>query len=139
MSADRVISAAQEASFRPAGQGWTPATIVGHLSMVDADVWLPRIDLMVAGRVDATPPAFGWWEPDAERTRACFAEVTADAAGARLLASRTALLHRLRELGDDDWTAQARHETFGLIDIEGLLLQVLAHDEEHRATLLLGD
>ncbi len=33
----------------------------------------------------------------------------------------------------------ADHEVFGSIDVEGLLLQVLAHDEEHRASILLGE
>ena len=64
--------------------------------------------------------------------RLAFAGVDADEAGARLLASRTSLLHRLRELSEEDWAAQAEHDTFGPMDIEGLMLQVLAHDEEHR-------
>ena len=107
--------------------------------MVDTEVWLPRIDAMIEGRQDGVIPSFAWWEPDADTTRAAFADLDADAAGARLLATRTALLHRLRELADDDWAARADHEAFGSIDVEGLLLQVLAHDEEHRASILLGE
>jgi hypothetical protein len=61
-----------------------------------------------------------------------------DETGAQLLASRTLLLHRLRELADEDWDACAEHEAFGSLDIEGLMLQVLSHDEEHRASILLG-
>ncbi len=44
----------------------------------------------------------------------------------------------MRDLSDDDWGARADHDTFGPMDVEGLMLQVLAHDEEHRASLLLG-
>ena len=142
MSADRVVTAAQQARPRAAGpddDAWPVATVVGHLSQVDVEVWIPRIDLMVAARADAAPPLFTWWEPDAEATRLAFAGVDADEAGARLLASRTSLLHRLRELSEEDWAARAEHDTFGPMDIEGLMLQVLAHDEEHRASILLGE
>ena len=138
MSADRVITAAQQA-VAPTGDAWPPATVVGHLSVVDVEVWLPRIDAMVEGRSAGNVPAFAWWEPDADRTAAAFAGQDADAAGARLLATRTSLLHRLRDLSDDDWSARADHDVFGSIDVEGLLLQVLAHDEEHRASILLGE
>jgi hypothetical protein len=142
MSADRIVTAAQRARPRAAARDddtWPAATVVGHLSQVDVEVWIPRIDLMVAARDDAAPPVFTWWEPDAEATRLAFAGIDADEAGARLLASRTGLLHRLRELSDEDWDARAEHDTFGPMDVEGLLLQVLAHDEEHRATILLGE
>jgi hypothetical protein len=138
MSADRVITAAQAAAPHLGSDDWSPAVILGHLSTVDADVWIPRVELMVTGRVDGSPPAFTWWEPDADLTRDRFGSMTPDDAGAQLLASRTALLHQLRELSDEDWTSRAEHDTFGPMDVEGLLLQVLAHDEEHRASILLG-
>ncbi|MCX6433144.1 MAG: DinB family protein [Actinobacteria bacterium] len=138
MSADRVISAAQEAPAEPRGDGWPAATVVGHLSQVDTEVWLPRLDQMVIGRQEGMTPSFAWWEPEAEQTLVRFAGMTADDAGAQLLASRTLLLHRLRELTDDDWDARAEHEAFGSLDVEGLMLQVLSHDEEHRASILLG-
>jgi hypothetical protein len=93
---------------------------------------------MVAGRAEGTPPQLTWWEPDAQLTSARFAGSSTDDAGACLLASRTAILSRLRDLSDDDWEAQADHDIFGTIDVTGLMLQLLAHDEEHRATLLLG-
>ena len=138
MSADRVITAAQTAAHVEASGDWPPATIVGHLSQVDIEVWLPRIDQMVSGRQAGVTPTFAWWEPDAQQTLQRFAKATADDAGAQLLASRTSILHRLRELADEDWGAQAEHEAFGPLDIEGLLLQVLSHDEEHRASILLS-
>ena len=139
MSADRVVTAAQGASPVGSAESWSPATIVGHLSLVDVEVWIPRIDLMVQGHASGRPPVLTWWEPDAEATRARFDGATADEAGARLISSRTALLHRLRDLADDEWLATAEHDVFGTLDIEGLMLQVLAHDEEHRASILLGE
>ena len=136
MSADRLITAAQTAPAPTDPSAWTPAVVVGHLSLVDAEVWLPRIDEMVAARSSGSLPRWLWWEPDSDVTTRTFAGVGVDEAGARLLASRTALLHRLRELSADDWAAEAEHEDFGVIDVQGLIMQVLGHDEEHRASLL---
>ena len=136
MSADRLITAAQTAPTPTEPSAWTPAVVVGHLSLVDAEVWLPRIDEMVAARSSRSRPLWAWWEPDADETARAFAGMGVDEAGARLLASRTALLHRLRELSADDWAAEAEHEDFGIIDVQGLIMQVLGHDEEHRASLL---
>ena len=140
MSADRVITAAQAAvtPAEPDVDRWSPAVVVGHLSQVDLDVWLPRLELMVEARAASAPPSFAWWEPDADETRRAFERLSTDDVAARLLASRTSLLLRVRDLSDDDWSARADHDTFGPIDVEGLMLQVLAHDEEHRASLLLG-
>jgi hypothetical protein len=138
MSADRVIIAAQSTTPRLLSDGWPPATVVGHLSQVDTEVWLPRIDQMVIGQQAGVPPTFAWWEPEAQQTLTRFAGMSPDETGAQLLASRTLLLHRLRELADEDWDACAEHEAFGSLDIEGLMLQVLSHDEEHRASILLG-
>ncbi len=134
MSADRIIDAARAAEPAQDPDTWTPATVVGHLSQVDEQVWLPRLELMVSS---ASVPSFTWWEPDPDATRTAFAETSVDAAGARLLASRTGILHRLRELDEAAWSAVGRHEIFGELDVEGLMIQVLGHDEEHRASLLL--
>ena len=141
MSADRLITAAQQATFTVQPDEWPAATILGHVSLVDTQVWLPRIEMMTAadaGGGAIEPPVFTWWEPDATVTQAHFADYTVDEAGAALLAGRTGILHRLRELPEGSWSAQAQHEVFGLIDVQGLLLQILAHDEEHRSSLLIG-
>jgi hypothetical protein len=138
MSADRVITAAQSAAGPRDSGDWSPSVIVGHLSQVDELVWIPRIDVMVAARGQSTPE-FEWWEPDPEATRAAFAQASVDEAAARLLAARTTMIRRLRELTDEEWAATAHHAIFGVIDVEGLLIQVLSHDEDHRGSLLLPD
>ena len=38
-----------------------------------------------------------------------------------------------------NWAAEAEHEDFGVIDVQGLIMQVLGHDEEHRASLLQAE
>ena len=137
MSADRVITAAQDCTVHPRSGEWPAAVVVGHLSLVDTAVWLPRIDVMVAA-MGADVPELSWWEPDPVATLAAFGDVSVDEAGARLLSSRTTLLHRLRDLSEDEWSATAHHDIFGTLDVEGLMLQVLGHDEEHRASILLS-
>jgi DinB superfamily len=139
MSADRIITAAQAAPPPADPSTWAPAVVVGHLSLVDTEVWLPRIDEMVASRSIGSRPLWVWWEPDSDVTTRTFAGIGVDEAGARLLASRTTLLHRLRELSPGDWAAKAEHVDFGVIDVQGLLMQALGHDEEHRAALLQAE
>lgn len=138
LSADRVITAARDAAPRPADE-WSSATIVGHLSQVDDEVWLARIDVMTRAQDAGTAAVFTWWEPDPVATAERFREASVDDAAALLLASRTSILNRLRHLGDRQWSATADHDTWGRIDVEGLMLQALAHDEEHRASILLGE
>ena len=141
MSVDRVITAAQQATFTVASDEWPPATILGHLSMVDTEVWLPRINLMTSvhgTNADTMPPVFAWWEPDPEETKARFAKHGVDEAGAALLASRTSILQRLREMPPSGWSAPGQHEIFGAINVEDLVFHLLTHDEEHRACLLIG-
>lgn len=137
MSVDRVITAAQSATTSDDPDAWSPAVVVGHLSQVDEQVWIPRLNLM-AESIDSAPPEFTWWEPDPVATAEAFRAASVDDASAQLLASRTRLLHLLRDFTDTQWRATALHDVFGEIDVEALTLRVLAHDEEHRATLLLG-
>jgi hypothetical protein len=136
MSADRIITSAQAAEPIPDEEAWPAAVIVGHLSQVDEQVWVPRLETMVASLGGQTPE-FGWWEPDPIATRSAFATTSVDEAGARLLATRTSMLHRLRELSEEQWSATARHAIFGDLDVTGLMIQVLSHDEEHRGSLVL--
>ena len=134
MSADRVITAAASCPQPEEPDAWPPAVVVAHLSQVDDQVWLPRLQLMTTA---AEPPTFGWWEPDAQATASMFADSSVDDASALLLASRTRLLHALRDLTDDQWQSTATHLTFGEMDVEALMLLALSHDEEHRASLVL--
>jgi hypothetical protein len=49
---------------------------------------------------------------------------------------RTQLLSVVRDLTPEQWSATAEHEAFGHIDVSGLIIQILTHDEEHRASLV---
>ena len=135
MSIDRMIQSAQNAVTKP-GE-WSPATVLGHVSQVDEQVWMPRIDLMVNAQLNGeSAPVFTWWEPNAEETAAKFGEFSLEAASASAMATRTQLLTRVRELTAEQWSATAVHDSFGEIDVSRLLIEVLTHDEEHRASLV---
>jgi len=135
MSVDRMIESAKTATA--VAEQWPPATILGHVSEVDEQVWLVRLDQMVtAHRTGEVPPTYDWWEPDAQRTAETYESWTVEDASARLMAQRITLLTALRDLAESDWAARAVHETFGEIDVRGMVMEVLGHDEEHRASLV---
>jgi hypothetical protein len=137
MSADRLVDAARVASIPT--EGWPPVVVLGHVADVDEQVWRARLEQMLdAQAVAQEPPSFAWWEPDEAGTRARYGDTRLDDAAARLMAGRIALVTRLRELGEEQWDARASHDVFGELDVRGLLMQALAHDEEHRASLLFG-
>lgn len=111
---------------------WSPAVVLGHLSQVDDDVWLPRIEQMVdARRRGVGSPSFSWWESAPGSTEERFAGHSLGAAAAELRRSRGALVGRLSALSDDEWTAIAHHDVFGVVDVVGLVREILAHDREH--------
>ena len=136
MSIQRLMDAADKAE--PVAGEWPPAVVLGHLVQVDDQVWLERINQMVnASDAGAAAPEFDWWEPDPEVTLETFADATVESVSADLIASRTRLLTRLRELSDTQWQATGVHSTHGVMDITALLMQLLRHDEEHRESLVL--
>ncbi len=136
MSVDRLHQSAEKAGARE-GE-WPPSVVVAHVGDVDEQVWTPRLMQMVAAfDAGAPPPELTWWEPDADATLERYAAWSLDDAAARTMRTRIALLTALRELRDDQWGATALHEVFGVLDVQELVLRVLAHDEEHRGSLVL--
>ena len=143
MSIDRMISSAQKSVSRPAEwlvgteDQWSAPVVLGHISQVDELVWLPRLMQMCAAQEAGDPaPSFAWWEPDPEQTLAKFENQRIDDVAALAMSNRTAFLSAVRDLTPEQWLAKAKHETFGEIDVRALLMQVLTHDEEHRAVLV---
>jgi hypothetical protein len=136
MSVDRIGEAARSA---PTTDGeWPPAVVVAHLGDVDEQVWLPRIEAMVTAHDSGAPaPSFVWWEPDGDATYERYRDTSIDDAIARTMSARIGMLTRLRDLTVDQWAARGQHEIFGAMDVEAVIYAVLAHDEEHRASLLL--
>lgn len=135
MSIDRLIESAKKAEVK-AGE-WSPTTVLGHVSQVDAQVWQPRVQQMVSAQAAGDPePEFSWWEPDANETAVKFQDHTLDEAAAIAMQVRTQLVTYLNTLTPDQWDARATHATFGSMDVRELIFQTLTHDEEHRASFL---
>lgn len=141
MSIDRMIQSAQRAhvnqSHMPIPGEWPAQVVLGHVSQVDEQVWIPRIRQMCQALASGSvPPSFAWWEPDASATFNRFSEMSLEAASALAMSTRTHLLTTVKELTPEQWNATAEHEAFGHIDVSGLIIQILTHDEEHRAGLV---
>jgi len=137
MSVDRIGDAARIAPVRE-GE-WPPAVVVAHLADVDEAVWHARIYLMVEALETGAPePYFDNWEPDPVATYERYRDWSVDDAVARAMATRIAFVTRLRGLTPEQYAGiRGRHEVFGEMDVQAVVMAVLAHDEEHRASLLL--
>lgn len=141
MSIDRMIQSAKSAEDTQRhllipGE-WPAQVVLGHVSQVDQQVWLPRINQMCKSlELQEEPPSFSWWEPDANATFERFNQMTLEQTSALAMSERTQLLSAVKDLTPEQWQAKAQHEAFGLIDIAGLIIQILTHDEEHRASLV---
>ncbi len=133
-SASRLAAMAGESAR--SDEGWTPATILGHVSDVDEQVWHARIQLMVDALHKGRPmPSLMWWEPDARATELKYRDYSLEKAIARLYSSRTAMIETLSGLSDEDWGASASHDTFGTLTVTLLPEKILLHDEEHLESL----
>ena len=133
-SASRLAAMASESAR--SDEGWTPATILGHVSDVDELVWHARIHLMVDTLHKNLPiPSLMWWEPDAQATELKYRDYSLDKAIARLYSSRAAIIETLSILSNEDWGASASHETFGSLTVTLLPEKILLHDEEHLESL----
>jgi hypothetical protein len=141
MSIDRMIRSAQTAAEKQnhlviPGE-WPAQVVLGHVSQVDEQVWMPRIAQMCSAlAAGGESPSFDWWEPDASATFERFKDMSLSETSALAMSVRTQLLSVVKELTPEQWSATAEHEAFGHIDIAGLIIQILTHDEEHRASLI---
>jgi hypothetical protein len=141
MSIDRMIQSAQTAaqvhSHLVIPGEWPAQVVLGHVSQVDEQVWIPRIVQMCqALGASEEPPIFSWWEPDANATYEKFVDLPLEDVCALAMSTRTHLVTAVKDLTPEQWVATASHEAFGTIDIAGLIIQILTHDEEHRAGLI---
>jgi hypothetical protein len=127
---DRLASAARAApQDAPAPGEWTPAEVVRHLIAVEELVWHVRLDQVATEE----HPHWVWVEPGQwlGAPGASLADVLA--AHARV---RAATLARLDALGADGWRRTGTHDTFGMLDVAGLMTVAADHDDEHLASLL---
>jgi hypothetical protein len=124
--------AAERADDAPPGDApsgeWSAHQVMLHLVAVEAEVFQARLnDLETQAQ-----PHWTWVEPgtaDAPETE------TLDEAIARFGACRDVTLRRVAELDEAGWSRSGTHETFGLLDVAGLLRVAHDHDLEHLGAL----
>ena len=135
MSIDRLIESAKKAQPNP--NQWSAVITLGHVSQVDQQVWLPRVNQMVeAFNQEQKPPTFSWWEPDPLQTELEFENLSLEQASGLAMQARTNLVSVLRNLTPEQWLAPGVHDTFGQVTVGDLIFQALTHDEEHRSSFV---
>ena len=125
----RIAAAARAADPEPPSPGeWPPTDIVRHLIAVEEEVWHRRL-----GQLQTEEhPRWRWVEPgkwlgapgaSLDRVLATFAGV------------RRSTLAMLDALGPDGWSRTGTHDTYGVLDVAGLMTVAADHDDEHLASL----
>ena len=124
---------ARVAEWRPLAEGeWGPTEIVRHLIAVEQEVHRAR--LAQVARLEA--PHWVWTEPGPAPgfDDASLLEVLT--VFARRRAKNVATV---RALDDAGWERYGTHETYGRLDVAGLLRLAIDHDAEHLASLTTTD
>ena len=114
--------------YAPAPGGWCAVEVVGHLADVDREIYLPRVERLLAEpmpafeNVDPTP----WAEARRYREREPAASIE-DWAGAR-----ATLVETLAPLSRRDWARVAFHSTRGHVTLGDFIRAWVDHDLSHR-------
>jgi hypothetical protein len=121
----RLADAARAAEGRPVPDGeWTPALVVRHLMAVEGEVWLARLVSLVAGG----EPRWSRMEPG---PLPGFDDATLDDVLGLFGRLRASTVDYLRVFDAAAWARAGVHETYGRLDVAGLLRLAIDHDEEH--------
>jgi hypothetical protein len=124
---ERLADAVRGAGGRPVAAGeWTPALVVRHLIAVEGEVWRVRLASLAAGG----EPHWSWVEPGPMMAfpDASLDEVLDVFAGLR---AGTVGFLRVFDLDKGGWHRAGIHDTYGRLDVVGLLRLAIGHDEEH--------
>ena len=121
---------ARVAEWRPLAEGeWGPTEIVRHLIAVEQEVHRAR--LAQVARQEA--PHWAWTEPG-------LAPGFDDASLLEVLTvfarRRAKTVATVRALDEAAWDRYGTHETYGRLDVAGLLRLAIDHDAEHLASVI---
>jgi hypothetical protein len=112
----------------PAPREWTPSEIVRHLIAVEELVWHVRL-----GQLETDEhPHWAWVEPG-QWLGAPGADLDAVLAAHAAIRGKTVAI--LDGLGPDGWARRGTHDTYGELDVAGLMDVAADHDDEHLASL----
>ena len=125
----RLASAARAGSGRPVPDGeWTVEQVVRHLVAVETDVHQRRLHDLAT----QTEPTWSWTEPGPWTGEP---ELDLEGVLRRFAALRKETLAILGALDEAGWARAGRHETFGRLDVAGLVRNAVDHDAQHLAGL----
>jgi hypothetical protein len=113
---------------QPAPGEWTPSESVRHLIAVEEEVWHARLGQLRTEK----HPRWQWVEPGQWLGAPASGLEHILAAHARTRATTLALLDGL---GPDGWARTGTHDTYGVLDVAGLMTVAADHDDEHLASL----
>lgn len=124
----RLAAAAAAAPPRSTPGDWSPSEIVRHLIAVEEEVWHRRLGQLAT----EDHPRWRWVEPSQW--------LGVPGAGLDEILDthrrvRASTLAMLDALGAGGWSRTGTHDTFGLLDVAGLMTVAADHDDEHLATL----
>ena len=123
---------ARVAEWRPIPDGeWGPNETVRHLIAVENEVWRARL-ARIAKEDD---PHWSWTEPGLAPGFEDASLLELLTVFARRRAKTVAMVQALDEAG---WARSGTHETYGRLDVAGLLRVAIDHDEQHAAALSAG-
>jgi DinB superfamily len=124
---EQAARAAERAVDLPPGE-WSAREVVLHLVAVETEVFQARLaDLAMGG-----DPYWHWVEPgmfDGPGGE------TLDGALGLFAGRRDDTLRRVAALDEAGWMRSGTHETYGVLDVGGLLRIAYDHDLDHLATL----
>jgi hypothetical protein len=121
----RLAHAARLATDRTVADGeWTTEQVVRHLIAVEVEVHQARFaDLERSGE-----PRWDWAEPGPWPGEP---ELTLDQLLERFAHLRAETIATIEAWDDAAWNRFGTHATYGVLDVAGLVRNVLAHDEDH--------
>ncbi len=124
---EQVARSADRGGEPPAG-AWSAREVVLHLVAVESEVFQPRLTDLATD----PDPHWRWTEPG---TFDGPGGESLDGALALFADRRDATLARVAALDEAGWARAGTHETYGRLDVAGLLRLAHDHDLEHLATL----
>ena len=121
----QLADAVRAAPDLPVAPGeWGPAEVVRHLIAVEHLVWQARLAQLAA----EDHPNWTWMEPVLADG---FDEVPLDKIVTAFADARAETVAIIRAIDEAGWARSGTHATFGVLDVAGLLLVAIDHDQEH--------
>jgi hypothetical protein len=128
----RFAAAARVAAGRSLPEGeWGPPEVARHLIAVEDVVWQSRLARLAA----EDNPQWPWTEPGLAPG---FDDVPLDNVLAAFGAARATTTATVLALDDAGWARSGTHDTYGVLDVEGLLRIAIEHDASHLEGLGVG-